>query len=367
MSEIAEKKRFAVAAGGTGGHMFPAIALARQLADDGHLVHLITDDRGTQYADQFPGRVHVVPSETIRSKSPIALIKTFTKLGFGLLTSMALLRHIKPSVVIAFGGYPTLPPTFAAWALGFKTALHEQNALMGRANRLLSRYVSRIAYSFPDTRGVREDVKDKLVLTGLPVREAVIEAVAPYQAPTDDGPVNLLIFGGSQGARVLSEVVPGGLTSLDAGLRKRLVITQQCREEDEAQVRSIYEAASLNHTIAPFFSDLPKMISDAHLVISRAGASTVAELAVLGRPSVLIPLKQSLDGDQKANAKLLSDTGGAVVMDQDIFSSEKLGGLLNELLQDPLRLGQMADQASSAGQPDAVHKLKDLALSLAAE
>ena len=357
---------FVVAAGGTGGHLFAGEALAGALMADGHSVHLITDGRGEQYAKAFKaGNIHVVRSDTIRGGSPIALLITFLRLGLGFLASLGLMLRIRPDAVIGFGGYPSMPPVFAAWFSRIPTAIHEQNAVMGRANRLLSRFVRAIAASFPDAAYLDGKVRAKMTVTGNPVRQHVIDAVKPYKAPEADGPLRLVVFGGSQGARVMSDVVPGALAGLgEESLKNRLQVVQQCREEDLVRVEAIYRKAGIAAELDAFFTDLPALLSDAHLVISRSGASSVAELAVLGRPSILVPLKHSLDQDQKANAGLLVEPGGAVMIVQDEFTPAHLSIIVTELLRDPARLSHMAASAKNAVHADAASRLKDFALRL---
>lgn len=364
-SVSSQSRTFIVAAGGTGGHLFASEALAGALLAGGHSVHLITDERGEQYATAFrSGDVHVVRSDTIRGGSPIALLKTFWRLGLGFLASLGLMRRIRPDAVIGFGGYPSMPPVFAAWFLRIPTAIHEQNAVMGRANRLLSRFVRAIAASFPDAAYLDGKIRAKMTVTGNPVRENVIEAVKPYAEPAGDGQLRLVIFGGSQGARIMSDIVPGALAGLEDGLRNRLQVVQQCREEDLERVEAVYRDAGVKAELAAFFPDLPDRISASHLVISRSGASSVAELAVLGRPAILVPLKHSLDQDQKANAGLLVNSGGGVMIVQDDFTPSHLSTVLTELLRDPARMSHMAASAKNAGHADAASRLKDFALHL---
>lgn len=351
-----------VAAGGTGGHLFPASALAGILTERGYTVDLVTDERADQYGISFPARrIHQVPADTIRGRSPLSLARTFWKLGRGFLKCIGIIRRERPLVVVGFGGYPTLPPIFAAWARRVPAILHEQNSVMGRANRLLARRVDKIATSFPKVAKVRPEDQGKLVHVGVPVREPVIAArETPYDPPGVDGAFRLLVFGGSQGAKVFSDTVPGAIVRLDETVRGRLRIVQQCRAEDLDRVRFAYDAIDVEAELAPFFRDLPARIADAHLVIARSGASTVAELSCIGAPSLLVPLPHALDNDQLMNASALAARGGAVVMDQRGFTAHTLADKLAALMDDPAALAEMAGKAHAFGKPDAAQALADL-------
>jgi UDP-N-acetylglucosamine--N-acetylmuramyl-(pentapeptide) pyrophosphoryl-undecaprenol N-acetylglucosamine transferase len=355
-----------LAAGGTGGHLFPAQALADALRRRGAEVDLATDERATRYGGDFPAReTHVIPSATIRGRDPISLAKTFASLGIGGAKALALLRRVRPVAVVGFGGYPTLPPLFAATLLRIPTVIHDANAVMGRANRTLSARVDAIATSFP---GMRLDgaLAAKATFTGNPVRPMVIQAAAePYPWLDMEGPIKLLVFGGSQGARVTSDIVPPAIAALPAELRRRLAITQQARGEDETRVREAYARIGVAAEVAPFFSDLPARIAASHLIVSRSGASTVAELAVIGRPAILVPLPHALDQDQLANANVLAGAGGAIVLKQDDFTPERLAREIAVLAADPGKLPAMAAGAKSAGVLDAADRLADLVLRVA--
>ncbi|WP_205666082.1 undecaprenyldiphospho-muramoylpentapeptide beta-N-acetylglucosaminyltransferase [Aquabacter cavernae] len=354
-----------LAAGGTGGHLFPAEALAGALVAHGFRVDLATDARARRYAGAFPaGEMHVLPAETVRGRSPIALARTFFTLGSGLISALLLLRRLKPAVVVGFGGYPTLPPLVAARLLGIPTVIHEANGVMGRANRLLAPRVNAIATGFPDLFAKEPDLAAKTVWTGNPLRPAVLD-VAQGTYPDPAGPLTLLVFGGSQGARVMSDIVPSAVCALDGALRGRLTIVQQAREEDMERVRAAYAQAGIAAEIAPFFRDLPARMAAAHLVISRSGALTVAELAAIGRPSILVPLPNALDQDQAANARSLERIGGAVLIPQAEFTPERLSGELARLCANAGALTEMAQAARSAGTLDAAGRLADLVARLA--
>ncbi len=257
---------------------------------------LATDMRAEKYGGDFPARaIHRIPSATLTSRSPLAVAATFTRLGFGYAGALRLLLKVKPAAVIGFGGYPTLPPIIAASTLRIPTAIHEQNAVMGRANRLLARFVDRIGLSFMPTKLLAPEAQAKARLTGIPVRDAVLKfRDVPYAAPDASSRLLLLVFGGSQGARFFSEALPPALLRLPADMRGRLTIVQQAREEDLAGLREAYVNAKIAAHLAPFFRDLPERIANAQLVIARAGASTVAELTAIGRPCLLVPLPTPL-------------------------------------------------------------------------
>ena len=355
-----------LAAGGTGGHLFPAEALADALKRRGVEVDLATDERATRYGHDFPAReTHVIPSATIRGRDPVSLAKTVGTLGVGAMKALLLLRRIRPAAVVGFGGYPTLPPVLAATLRRIPTVIHDANAVMGRANKLLARRVTAIATSFP-AMALDPPLAAKATFTGNPVRPMVIAAAArPYAAPDIAGTFRLLVTGGSQGARVMADVVPPAIERLAPALRARLDIVQQARGEDETRVRDAYARLGVSADVAPFFADLPARIAASHLVISRSGASTVAELAAIGRPSILVPLPHALDQDQLANANVLGQAGGALVLKQDEFTPERLAAEIAACAADADRLSAMAAGAKSAGVLDAADRLADLVLRVA--
>ncbi len=356
-----------LAAGGTGGHLFPAYALSEELKGRGYTIDLITDMRGDRYGTGFPARkVYQVPSATLAGRSPLAVIKTVWTLLQGTLKAYGVLGQIRPKVVVGFGGYPTFPPLVGAKLRGIPTLLHEQNAVMGRANRMLAPYVKTIATSFNTTKFIDDKHLGKVRLTGNPVRGAVIHASRQgYQPLRNDMPVHLLVFGGSQGARFFADTVPPALTQLPESMRQRLIVVQQCREEDLERVGKTYQKAEISAELAVFFKNLPERIAQSHLVIARAGASTVAELAILGRPAILVPLPHALDNDQLQNATRLQEAGGAWCIEQKALSPESLAGILTELLQEPVKLSQAAEAVRANGNPNAVAFLADLVEELA--
>lgn len=351
-----------LAAGGTGGHLFPAFALAQELGRRGIVVDLVTDMRGDKYGSDFPARqIYRVPSATVSGKDPVSLAKTGVTLMRGVAAAYKLLGEIKPKAIVGFGGYPTFPPLVAAKLRRIPSALHEQNAVLGRANKALARRVTAIATSFENVAGFDEGLGAKVRNTGNPVRDTVIDwSSRAYRVPAADGPFNVLVFGGSQGARFFSDVVPSALAALPEQIRRNLFVTQQAREEDLSRVEQAYAASGVRANVAAFFKNLPEEMAKASLVIGRAGASTVAELTVIGRPSILVPLPHALDNDQLNNAKRVAAAGGGLLLEQKDITTESLTATVAELLSDPSRLAQMAAAAKSIGKPDAVVRLADL-------
>jgi UDP-N-acetylglucosamine--N-acetylmuramyl-(pentapeptide) pyrophosphoryl-undecaprenol N-acetylglucosamine transferase len=352
-----------LAAGGTGGHLFPAFALAQELGRRGIVVDLITDLRGDKYGDDFPARhVYRVPAATLTGKSPAAVAKTGYTLTRGTAAAFKLLGEVKPKAVIGFGGYPTFPPLIAAKLRRIPSALHEQNAVLGRANTMLAKRVTAIATSFPDVKGVTDALRAKVRFTGNPVRDIVIDwSSRAYRPPQATGPFNLLVFGGSQGARFFSDMVPPALATMTAEQRSALFVTQQAREEDVARVNEAYRAAGIRAQVAPFFKNLPEEMAKAHVVVGRAGASTVAELTVIGRPAILVPLPHALDNDQLQNAKRLEAAEAGWCMEQKMITTETLAAALLQAFGNPDLLTRVAANAKAMGKPDAVVRLADLA------
>jgi UDP-N-acetylglucosamine--N-acetylmuramyl-(pentapeptide) pyrophosphoryl-undecaprenol N-acetylglucosamine transferase len=351
-----------LAAGGTGGHLFPALALAQELKRRDIVVDLITDMRGDRYGSDFPARnVFQVPSDTVRGRSPVALARTGTTLARGVAKAHQILADIKPRAVIGFGGYPSLPPMLAARMKGIPTGIHEQNAVLGRANRFLATRVTAIATSFHAVKGIDVGTATKVRFTGNPVRDIVLEwAQQPYTPPSASGPFFLLVFGGSQGARFFSDVVPAALAGYPSEARDALQVVQQAREEDVARVEAAYKSAGITAMVAPFFPNLPEAMANAHLVIGRAGASTVSELTVMGRPSILVPLPHAVDNDQLNNAQRLASVGGAIALEQKDATVERVAAEIGQLLDDPNRLAVMAAAARVAGRPNAVVLLANM-------
>lgn len=351
-----------LAAGGTGGHLFPAFALAQELGRRSIPVDLVTDMRGDRYGADFPARaVYRVPSGTLAGRSLLGATRTGWMLMRGVAAAFKLLGEVRPGAVIGFGGYPAFPPLVAAWLRRIPSAVHEQNAVLGRANRMLAARVDAIATSFEPTKHLEGTALGRARLTGNPVRDVVIDwSSHAYQAPAREGPFSLLVFGGSQGARFFSDMLPPALALLPAEIRATLFVVQQCREEDLMRVEEAYRAAGVRAHLATFFANLPEEMAKAHLVIGRAGASTVAELTVMGRPSILVPLPHAIDNDQLNNAKRLAESGGAWCIEQKDLTAERLAGALGRLLGAPDVLEQAAAAAKRQGRPDAVVRLADL-------
>ena len=351
-------------AGGTGGHLFPAEALAHELTARGWEVHLATDDRAERFAGMFPSTaIHPIRSSTIGGKNPVALIRTFWRIWQGVRQASAVIAQIKPKAVVGFGGYPTLPPLYAATRRGVPTLIHEQNAVMGRANKALAARVSAVAGGFLAASGPHEA---KTVVTGNPVRPAVIEASKIGYAPSMPGePFNLLVFGGSQGAQYFSEAVPAAIGLLPPELRQLLRIVQQARQEDEASARTAYDKLGVAAELSPFFTDMAARMAKAHLIMSRSGASTVAEVAAIGRPAMLVPYPYALDHDQAANAAALAAAGGAQVCPQATLTPQAIAGKLAEFMTRPDLCATMAAAARSVGKPQATMLLADLTEAIA--
>jgi UDP-N-acetylglucosamine--N-acetylmuramyl-(pentapeptide) pyrophosphoryl-undecaprenol N-acetylglucosamine transferase len=365
-SDYNEKKPLVLlTAGGTGGHLFPAEALAVALQKKGIIVDLATDCRVAHF--KFPARaLHVIPSATLTGGGLLPLARTVSLLALGTFKAYTLIRRIKPNIVVGFGGYPTVPPIFAAILRGVPTLVHEQNGVIGRANRLMASLVKAIGTGFPNLKNLPPSLRAKTTFIGNPVRpQVVVAAATPYAAPKSDGRINLLVFGGSQGAHVMAEIVPAAIESLDAALRARLSIVQQARAEDLEFVRATYARLGIAAECAPFFADLPQRMATAHLVISRSGASTVAELAAIGRPAILVPLPHALDQDQLANAGVLQVTGGAIMIIQRDFTADRLAAEIDTLAAAPQRLVRMAMETKSAGTLDATEKLAELVVRIA--
>ena len=356
-----------LAAGGTGGHLFPAEALGLELIRRGHRVRLVTDARALRYTGLFTkDTIDVVPSETVRGRTPWSLARTGAMLSVGTLVALNLMRRMKPAAVVGFGGYPTVPPLLAARLFGVPTLVHEANAVLGRANRFLSSRVGAIATSLPGVLDRDPALAAKTTTVGTPMRPAILAAAAvKFAVPEPTGPLRLLVVGGSQGARVMADIVPGAIERLRPSLWNRLILTQQVREEDMTRVRAVYDRLNINAELAPFFADLPARLASSHLVISRSGAGTVAELGAIGRPSILVPLPGSIDQDQFANAGVLAEANGAVRIAQGDFTSDRLAAEISSLAAEPGRLAAMAAGARSVGRLDAAERLADLVAKVA--
>lgn len=359
-------RHIVLAAGGTGGHMVPAHVLAQDLATRGYQVSLVTDERGQAFPGLFPGvPKHLVPAAQLSLKQPGSWVSGVRTLIDGRDAAGRLFEIYKPAAVVGFGGYPSLPAIWAATRLRIPTAIHEQNAVLGRVNRLFARRVQAIATSFPDVARVPAAVRDRVVMTGNPVR-ADIRALRdqPYPDFEDDDVFRVLVIGGSQGARVLSDVVPGALAMLPTHLKVRLQVTQHCRAEDIQQVRGLYASEGIAADLATFIDDMAGQLRWAHLVIARAGASTLCELTCAGRPAILVPLPGATDDHQTANCRALVAAGGARMIRQSQFTPAELAKQIQKLALTPRGLATAAARAREVGVADAGERLADLVDSL---
>jgi len=358
--------RILLAAGGTGGHMFPAEALARALLARGLQVDLATDERGGGFGDRLPQvKVHRIASGGVAGKGLVARLRNFARLGLGYMQSRTLLRRLDPAVVVGFGGYPSIPPLAAAQRNNVPTLLHEQNAVMGRANRFLAPRAKRLALSFDQVQFADAVPADRRTVTGNPVRPEISAiADAPYAEPRAGEKVRLFVMGGSLGARVFGKAVPEAVALLHEDLRRRLAIAQQARAEDLAGAEQAYRALDLTVELKPFFEDVPERLRQAHLLVTRAGASTLAELTAAGRPAVMVPLPNSIDDHQMANARSLVSAGGGWLLPESSLSPAALAKILEEALAEPARLAHAAAAAKSLGRRDAADRLADLVIDL---
>ena len=354
-------RHFVLAAGGTGGHLIPAFALATELERRGHHVALITDERGAQ----IPGKpdfltAHVLPAGRF-GKNPLHWPKGISAVLEGRRMALRLFESFAPSAVIGFGGYPALPALLASSGAEIPSLIHEQNAVLGRVNRLLAGRVNAIATAYPDVARLKAKHTEKVHLVGNPVRKEVL-ALRDEEFPafTDDSLLKVLVTGGSQGAGVLSDVVPDGLAMLPPALRQRLQVTQQCRPEDIERVRERYRAHDIPAELATYFEDMAARLAEAHLFIGRAGASTIAELTAVGRPAILIPLPIATDDHQAANTRELVKTGGARMIRQANFTAKELAKQIQVLAQRPQTLATAAHGSWNCGRPRAVEDLADL-------
>jgi UDP-N-acetylglucosamine--N-acetylmuramyl-(pentapeptide) pyrophosphoryl-undecaprenol N-acetylglucosamine transferase len=354
-----------LAAGGTGGHLFPAQALAERLVGLGAAVHLATDRRADAFVGAVPG---VTIAEIWAGRlggGPIQTACGAAGMAIGLMQARRLLRRIDPDAVVGFGGYPSVPTMLAATRLGYPTAIHEQNAVLGRANRLLARRVKRIATGFADPAAIRDSDRGRAVHTGNPVRPAILAvADTPYRPPQPDRPIELLITGGSQGAQIFADIVPPALATLAPELRSALRLSQQARPEDLVRVTAQLREAGVAAEVSSFFTDMPERLARAQLVICRSGASTVAELAAAGRPALLVPYPHATDDHQMANARAVAEAGAGWVVPQTSFSAPMLANLLSTRLADAAGLTLAAAQARRFAVDDAAERLAALVLDL---
>lgn len=356
---LSQRHPIVLVAGGTGGHVFPAEALAAELRARGHTLALFTDQRGVAWSGELGGvSTHAIRASRITGVSLMGRLRGVADLALGGLQSRRLLARLQPSVVVGFGGYTSVSAMMAAATIEVPTIVHEQNALLGRANRLLAPRVTAIATSFPEIRRLRAEDAAKVVFTGNPVREA-LRALRDraYALPENGKPINLLVTGGSQGASVFSRIVPEAVARLPEAVRARISLSQQCRKEDIEAARAAYAAIGFKADLAPFFSDLADRLSRAHLVICRSGASTCAELTTAGRPAILVPYPHAADDHQSVNARALEAAGGAEVVPEPDFTPDLLAARLKLMVEQPGRLNSMAASAHAAGHADAAGNL----------
>lgn len=354
-------RHFVLAAGGTGGHMLPAHAVAQELMARGHHVALVTDERGAKIPGIFgDAAVHVLPAGRMHG-GPLGWIRGLRGISVGRDMGRRMYSTFRPTAVVGFGGYPALPALLGALKDNIPTVIHEQNAVLGRVNRLLARKVNAIATAYPLVDRLKYKYEYKVHLIGNPVREEIL-ALREEEFPplTEESVFRLLVTGGSQGARILSDVVPEGLSMLPISLRRRLQVTQQCRAEDIERVRATYAELEIPADLATYIMDMPEKLSWAHLVIARAGASTLAELTVAGRPAILIPLPSAMDDHQTANARELVEAGGARVIKQSYFSPVELAKQMQKMALEPGALQNAARRARSCGRPDAARDMANL-------
>ena len=356
------RKIAVLAAGGTGGHLFPAQALAEALIARGWSILLASDERVAGLAQDFPAERRIgLSAATYRPGDPIGMLRAGIAVLRGAAQAREAYRDIGPNVVVGFGGYPSAPALVGAILDRRPTVIHEQNAVMGRANRMLASHVRTVACAFPTLLKAPGRVAEKAHRVGNPVRPP-IRALAelPYEPPVDGGPIRLLVTGGSQGARLLSELVPEAIAALPEDLRNRLKVQQQTRKESMDGARRIYANAMVEAEIAPFFRDMASRLAAAHLVIGRSGAGSVCEFAVAGKPAILVPLAIAIDDDQGQNAKFLTDAGGAEMARESQLTVQSLAGALEKLLTNPARLARMAAASRSVAIPDAAERLADV-------
>jgi len=352
-------------AGGTGGHLFPALALREALLARGWSVHIATDPRVGDFVKGVPAEeTHRIPAATISGGSPVQMLRSVATMTKGVMAARGLLKRLRPTIVVGFGGYPTVPPVIAAKLGRTPIVVHEQNAVVGRANKLLIRLGATLATGFDKPKGGERAKRQ--VHVGNPVRNAIAEAARSYAAPEAGEAFRLLVFGGSQGAHAFSELVPGAVALLAEDQRRRLEVVQQARPEDLSATRAAYSGLGVAALVEPFFTDMGQKLAAAHLVICRAGASTVAELAAVGRPAILIPYPYALDHDQAENARMLSEAGGGWLMMQNELTVVDLAKRLAALMDWPQELARAAEAAKSEGHLDAAERLAAVVEEIAA-
>jgi UDP-N-acetylglucosamine--N-acetylmuramyl-(pentapeptide) pyrophosphoryl-undecaprenol N-acetylglucosamine transferase len=366
MTDRKNRPLIILAAGGTGGHIFPAEALAAELIERGFYLVLITDRRGNELNGRLAGlETYRVWAGGVAGKRIALRIISIIQILIGTFQAWFLLWRLKPAVVVGFGGYSSVPTMLAAAYSGRKVVIHEQNAVLGRANKLLATQVEKIAISFEAVSTIPKALKSNTVVTGMPVRpDVVFLRDKPYPNIEPDGEINLIIFGGSQGANIFSTVVPNALNQINEPLRRRIRVTQQCRPEDVEQTKLVYESFGIKANISSFFTDIPDRIACAHLVICRAGASTIAELTTIGRPAILVPYTYAVDDHQSQNAYAVDEIGGGWLIPEHNFTDKILADRLESLLSVPKILKNAGAAAKAAGIPNAASRLADMIIEL---
>jgi UDP-N-acetylglucosamine--N-acetylmuramyl-(pentapeptide) pyrophosphoryl-undecaprenol N-acetylglucosamine transferase len=355
-----------LAAGGTGGHMFPAQALATELSNRNYRLALITDQRGDVWQENAKGiETYHIRAGGIAGKTLLARLRSGFELAIGVLQARKLLKRLKPDVVVGFGGYASVPTMLAASFGGYPTAIHEQNAVLGKANRLLAKWVRCIATSFKKTEGLPENGAVRIIHTGIPLRSAVSIVIGePYPAFKLNGLISMLVVGGSQGASIFSNVVPKALELLEADLRKRIKISQQCRLEDLEKTQEYYQKIGIEAELKTFFDDAPKRLAESHLLIGRSGASTIAEILAIGRPAILVPYPHAIDDHQTQNAYAIVDVGAGWLMPEEAFTPFELSARLVSLFKLPKVMKITADSAGAAATVNAEIHLADMVVGL---
>lgn len=361
-----ERPLVVLAAGGTGGHVFPASALAAELARRKVRLALLTDRRGGSFGGFLDNiETYHIAAGGIAGKSPWRRVVSLGKMSLGVLQSLKLLRRLVPDAVVGFGGYAAVPSMLAASRIGLRTVIHEQNAVLGRANRLLASRVMRIATSFENSQGIPPAARNKIRHTGMPVRPAVAAVRGrPYPVLKSDDVIRLLVLGGSQGARVLSDVIPAAIAEIEPTLRARLRIAQHCRPEDVDRVRQVYAGIGMKAELSSFFDDVPERLAESHLLIARAGASTVAEITTVGRPAILVPFRHAIDDHQTINAQAIDNAGAGWLIPEPTFTPATLAARLVSLMTNPITLETAAACSRAAGRPNAAAQLADEVVSL---
>lgn len=364
------QKTILISAGGSGGHVIPALVLSDHLIARGIKIIFVTDARGKRFIPDDASirmTIKTIRAGTIR-KNPVQLIKDLWSLTIGILQSFDIIRDHAPAAIVGFGGYPSFPPVLCGQILRIPTVLHSADAVVGFANRILAKFCTRLALSFPNMKGLDEKLRAKTVVTGLPIRTAIENLYPPtYTAPNANGPVHILIMGGSQGAGILGEKLARMICELPPSDRARLRITHQVRAEGADAVHTLYDTAGITATCTPFINDIPDKLKSTHLFIGRSGASTVVEMTLAGIPSIFIPLiaASHKDAQQLENARILTESGGAILINETDFTAQNLLAPLTRLLHDPEQLTEMAKNATKTARPNAAQALSDLVLSVA--